>query len=128
MSTESCCDTKSCCDKTKCCAYFLAVLGTFLIVAFLVREMNHRNAPAPVNAARADERAKNLKELRSAEADASTKLAWKDKDKGIVQLPVDRALELAEQEWRNPAEGRALLLKRLEKAMAKLPEKPSQFE
>lgn len=128
MSTESCCDKTSCCEKTKWCALGVAVLGTFLIVGFLVHRMEVTNGPAPVTAARKAERVKNLQEMRNAETAGLENLAWQDKDKGIVHLPVKRALELVGQEWKNPAEGRAILLKRLEKAVAKLPEKPSQFE
>jgi hypothetical protein len=48
-----------------------------------------------------------------------------------VRLPIDTALQLAAQQWRNPAAARAELTARQEKASAELPkapEKPSAFE
>jgi len=44
----------------------------------------------------------HLDELRAWEKDAATSYAWIDQDKGIVQLPIDRAMVLTLQEL-NPA-------------------------
>jgi hypothetical protein len=40
----------------------------------------------------------HLDELRAWEKDAATTYAWIDQDKGIVQLPIDRAMVLTLQE------------------------------
>ena len=111
--------------------YAVAILGALLIVAILVWAMQTYTQPEPLNANRAAERAKALKELRASEADALHNPAWIDKSKGIVRLPIDVAVQMVEQEWKNPAAARADLIKRVEKATAvppKAPEKPSMFE
>jgi hypothetical protein len=54
-----------------------------------------------------------------------------DKDRGIVRLPIETAMQLSETAAKNPAAGRADLMARAEKAAAPLPKaapKPSAFE
>ena len=110
--------------------YFLAAAGALLIVAILVASMN-ANRPPVVNAARASERLKARKELDAAATALLNDYSWVDQGKGIVRLPIAHAMELLQEQWKNPAAGRSNLLARLEKATAqppKAPEKPSQFE
>jgi len=53
-------------------------------------------APAPdEDAARAAERAKAYQELQTENAQKLEKYAWVDKAKGTVQIPIERAMELA---------------------------------
>lgn len=110
----------------------LAVLGACLVFAALVWQMKqHTLPPPPVDAARRLERARALAELRAAEADALQTPAWIDQNKGLVRLPIDVALQLAEREWQNPAQARSNLIARVEKATAQPPpppQKPSEFE
>ncbi|MEP6663569.1 MAG: hypothetical protein ABJC04_07880 [Verrucomicrobiota bacterium] len=126
MKTDSCCA-----EKSRCTAYVLGILGTFLLMAGLVWLMRHYTQPAPLGAERALERIKNLKEMRAADFDAVNNYGWQDQAKGLVRLPVARAMEITLQEWQNPAAARADLIARMEKATApapKAPEKPSPFE
>ena len=114
-------------------AHAIAILGAFLIVAALVWAMHHyTQPPPPLNANRAEERAKALAELRAAEADALDRAGWIDQSKGIVRLPIQDAMKLVEEEWgRDPATARSNLIARVEKATApppKAPEKPNPFE
>ena len=112
-------------------AYALAVIGAFLIVGALVLAMRHYAKIEPLNANRAAERAAALKELRAAEADALTSVAWIDQGKGLVRLPIAEAMKLVEREWQNPAAARAKLIEREEKATyvpPPPPPKPSAFE
>ena len=113
-------------------AYALAVLGAFLIVAFLVFTMRRYAQPPALDANRAAERAKALSELRAAEAQALTTTAWIDKGKGIVRLRIEDAMNIVQREWRgNPAVVRSNLIARAAVAFAvppKPPEKPSEFE
>jgi hypothetical protein len=54
-----------------------------------------------------------------------------DKTKGFVRLPIDRAMELTVEEYKNPAAARTNLVARADKAGApapKPPEAPSKFE
>ena len=50
------------------------------------------------------------------------------KGKGIVRLPVQRAVELTLQEWQNPGAARSNLISRVEKATALPPAKPNPYE
>ena len=113
-------------------AYFITVLGSFLIVALLVWAMRHYTQPPSLGAARAAERAKALAELRAAEAEALDTTGWVDPTKGIVRLRIEDAMKWVEQEWaRNPTAARSNLISRVLKATAPPPrpkEKPSPFE
>ncbi len=118
-------------DSARWAAYAVGILGTFLIVALLVLAMRHYTQPAPVGANRIEERHKFLREQRAGDAKALSEYDWIDKDKGIVRLPVQRALELTLQEWQNPAAARSNLILRVDKATAappKAPEKPNIYE
>ena len=112
-------------------AYFFGILGSFLIVAALAWAIHRYTQPAALGEARAEERRKNLAELRAAEAEALGTTAWIDAGKGLVRLRIEDAMKLVEREWQNPAAARSNLIARVEKATAappKAPEKPSQFE
>jgi len=111
--------------------YVVAVLGTFLIMAALVRVMIHYTRPAPLNTARISERYENLKKLRAEEAKVLNEYDWQDQVKGFVRLPITHAMELIVREYQNPAAARTNLIARVEKATAaptKAPEKPNQYE
>lgn len=88
--------------------------------------------PAPaIDAGRAAERAKDLAEIRATEQTALTTVGWADQSRGIVRLPIAEAMKLAAKEWQNPAQARADLNAREEKATAELPKapaKPNPFE
>ncbi|MDB6125695.1 MAG: hypothetical protein JWQ71_4688 [Pedosphaera sp.] len=122
-------------SKCKCSAavlaYSVAILGAFLIVAGLAWLMYSSTRPAPLGEDRSIARKKALTDLRSANAETLNSYGWQDQAKGIVRLPIDQAMKLAEQKWQNPAAAHLDLSNRVEKATAvppKAPEKPSQFE
>ena len=111
--------------------YLLAVIGALLVMSFTVRQVRKMIEPAPLGVARAAERAKALADTRAADQAALTTYGWQDKDRKIVRIPVDRAVELTLAEWQNPQDGRKKLLEMSAKATAELPkapEKPSAFE
>ena len=119
--------------RSSVCAYSAAIIGSFLIVAGLVWVMLHYTRPEPLGEDRAALRRKNLAELRAANEEVlhNPNFVWQDPAKGIVRMPIDRAMELALEYWKNPAAARSNLIARVEKATAvppKAPEKPSQFE
>ena len=119
------------CWKTKCAVYVVAILGCFLIMVALVKIMQRSTATADLTAARAEERRKNLIEVHAQTDQALKNYVWQDQSKGLIRLPIDRAMEISLQEWQNPASARSNLIARVEKATApapKAPEKPSQFE
>ena len=106
--------------------------GSMLILAaLLVWAMRHYTTPESLTAQRAAERAKNLADLRAAEATALNSYGWVDQGKGVVRLTVDRAVELTVAGGSDWASFRKDLNARVEKATAvppKAPEKPSVFE
>ena len=125
--SSSCCG----CVKPKYIAWFVGIAGTFLLTYGFIQVMRSYTATPDLTAARASERAKNLKELRADENKALTEYAWQNKEKGFVRIPIDQAAKIALVEWQNPKAARAELIKRVQKLNAvppKAPEKPSAFE
>jgi len=86
-------------------AYFIGILGAFLIVLVLVWAMVRYTGPAPLGEARKAERAKALADLRAAETEALNNMAWQDKEKGLVRLRIQDAITLVD-----PWDNRILLL------------------
>ena len=115
-------------DTARATAWVIGVLGTFLIVALLVLAMRHYSQPAPVGIDRVEERYRFLHEQRASDAKALNEYDWQDKGKGIVRLPVQRAVELTVQEWQNPEDARSNLISRVEKATAPPPKAPNPYE
>jgi hypothetical protein len=115
------------------CAYVIATLGTFLIVAVLVRVMVDYTRPAPPTEDRAALRRKNLQDLRNANAEVlnTQNYVWQDQAKGVVRMPIDQAMELSLKLWQDKDAARSNLVARVEKATAappKAPEQPSKYE
>jgi hypothetical protein len=114
--------------------YFLAIAGTFLIVAWLVYAMQRYTRPEPLGTTRAQERRKGLAEVTAANTDALNNYGWVDQGKGIIRMPITNAVQLALKEWRNPAAARSNLVARAEKAaetpppQPKAPETPGKYE
>jgi len=121
-------DSKPCCSSVRFFAYFAAIAGTFLIVGGLAWFVVTTTRPPGVDLVRAELRRKNLAEMRAADKVALETYGWIDATKGLVRLPVDRALELSLVLWQDPAAGRSNLLTRVTKATAKPPEKPNVYE
>ena len=83
--------------------YVVAALGTFLIMAVLVRVMVQYTRPAPLNTARVAERYDHLKKLQAEEAKVLNEYDWQDHAKGIVRLPITNAMALIVREYQQPA-------------------------
>lgn len=98
----------------------VGVLGSLLVVYGLVKAMQYYTRPAPVNAARIEERRNALAEQKAADHAQLTGYGWVDQKRGIVRLPITNAMELTRMEYRDPAAGRTNLLNRLEKATVPL--------
>lgn len=103
--------------------------AAFLIACFLfagfVFWVRHVHSFPAINADQAALRAKDLAEIRAAEAEALKNPGWIDQSRGIVRLPIDVAMKLAAQEWADPAKARADLMAREEKASAPAPKAPA---
>ena len=84
-------------------ATFLAALGAFLVVALLVFAMKYYTRPAPLNAARAEERKKALAEVREAGIKTLNTAEVVDAGKGFIRVKIDTAMEITVKEYQNPA-------------------------
>ncbi|HTV62058.1 MAG TPA: hypothetical protein VMH30_05755 [Verrucomicrobiae bacterium] len=101
------------------------VIATFIFVALIVIVKCSVAVPA-IDADRDAAIAQSLMEIRSNEVVSLDNPGWIDRQRGIVRLPLDTALQIAAREWQNPAQARADLLAREEKATAPLPKQPAQ--
>lgn len=81
-------------------ATLLAVVGGFSIflVILLVAYLPNKAAPAGDGVKTPAERKAALAELRGKEQTTASTYGWVDKDKGVVRLPIERAVELTIQE------------------------------
>jgi len=111
-------------EGIKLTVWATAIAGTFLLMAILVWAMVHYTRPVDLTAARVQERFQFLAEVRAAEAKITSAYSWRDREKGLVILPIERAMELTLQEWHNPEAARSNLLARLEQAMQQPPPPP----
>lgn len=109
-------------------AWFLGTLGSLCVIGFLVWVLNNTTRPADLAAARAVERAQFRAEVEQAAAVLVQNYSWKDKTKGVVNLPIERAMELVAQEWQNPAQARAAMISRVEELTAPPPEPENPYE
>ena len=112
-------------------AFFIGILGSFLIIAALVWAMQRYTQAPPLGEDRVAVRKKALADLRAAEASELDSYGWVDQAKGVVRLPITEAMQLTLRDWQNPAAARTNLIARVEKATAvppAAPAKPSQFE
>ena len=106
------------------------LLASLVFIALVFVVKFSVNVPA-INADRAAERSKALAEIHAAEDAALDHAGWIDQQRGFVRLPIETAIQLAAQNGNHPAQARADLIARAEKAAApapKAPEKPSAFE
>jgi hypothetical protein len=94
----------------------LGIAGVMLIMAGLIWIMYHFTQPGPVDQSRWVERKRNLSEITAQTRDQLENYAWMDRDRGVVRLPIARAVDLTIREWENPSAGRSNLLARLDRA------------
>ena len=107
---------------------FILASGIFIVFAVLVKLFT---TVTPIDNNRALMISQSLSEIRSNEVVSLNSAAWIDHDRSVVRLPIDTAIKLAAQEWQNPAEARADLIARAQKAAAPLPKaapKANPFE
>ncbi len=69
-------------------ALFLAVVA----VTYL------RDLPGRVDASLVEERHRRLAELRASEVETANSYAWIDREKGVIRIPVERAIEITVRE------------------------------
>jgi hypothetical protein len=75
------------------------LFGLFLLVIHYVY-VPHRTAAFPDDGIHtAEQRKKNLAELREKHAKQAASYAWVDQKAGVVQLPISRAMELTVEKY-----------------------------
>lgn len=119
------------CQKTRFGALVVAVLGTFLVMAALVRLMQSYTQSPDSDQVRAGERTLILTEFQAANKPLLENYDWQDQAKGFIRVPIERAKELVLQEWKDPAAARSNLMARAAKEFApppKAPEVKNPFE
>jgi hypothetical protein len=114
------------CGKT--CLTIVVGVATFLIVAFLVKQMVKVTRPAPVGVARATERAVEGAKIRAEGVEKSKSWGLVDQPRGIVRLPVEEAVKLTLDGYKDAAKFKADLAARLEKASAAPPKPKNEYE
>jgi len=86
-------------DPTPKSGFFVtagAVIGGFLIFVLIlvIAYLPNKPAPLPEGTKTPEERAVILRELRAKETAASTSYGWVDQTKGVVRIPIERAMQL----------------------------------
>ena len=76
----------------------LAVSGVVVLLYFL-------NRPEPLNFEIVKERKAKLAEVNAKQHELISKYAWIDKEKGIVQIPIEQSMKLTVEELRNSTFG-----------------------
>jgi len=73
-----------------------AVVGGFLIFVLILVIAYLPNRPAPVSQGTKtpEERVVILREMRAKETAAATTYGWVDQTKGVVRIPIDRAVQV----------------------------------
>ncbi|HEY3761033.1 MAG TPA: hypothetical protein VGN23_04740 [Verrucomicrobiae bacterium] len=106
------------------------IIASFVFLTLVVVVKFTVNVPA-IDADRTGTIANELMMIRSNEVVSLNNPGWVDKQRGIVRLPIDTALQISVEEWQNPAQARADLIARSKRATAPVqaaPAKPSIFE
>ena len=110
----------------KLTVYGIVIAACFLLMFYVVRGMYIKNNPGRVNSARAAERVKARNELREKTTTALLQGGMIDTNKGIVRLPIARAMQLTVEAYQNPEAARSNLVARAQKAAE--PVAPPSFE
>ena len=111
--------------------FVIFITAAFLALPWWIYRERHKTHAQPIGYARAEERAEALENVKTNGAATLETYDWRNKDQGIVRIPIDRAKKLTVQEWQDPAAARKEMLARAAKAFApppKQPEKASQYE
>ena len=111
--------------------YFIIIVAAFLTMA-AVLWLTRDEARAPsVGSERAALRKENLTENTLAAEQLMNSYGVVNAEKGIYQIPIDRAVETMIREWKSPEKALATMAERVDLATAlpaPPPEAPSEFE
>ena len=102
--------------------YGIVIVLSFFILLYATRSMYRDNNPGRVNSARAAERIKARNELRTNTAAALQYGGNIDTNRGLVRIPIARAMQMTVEAYQNPAQARSNLIARAQKAAEPLPQ------
>jgi hypothetical protein len=94
--------------------------GSLVFIVLVVIVKLSLTVPA-IDADRAATISTALFQIRSNEVVSLESPGWIDRSRGIVRLPISTALQVAAQEWQDPAQARADLIARAKRASAPAP-------
>jgi hypothetical protein len=106
------------------------IVGSLVFIVMAIAVRCATTVP-DIDADAGAKRSQTLTQIRATEYTNLTEIGWVDQSRGIVRLPIETAMQVAEQAWRNPGQARADLIAREKKAAAPAPvapAKPSAFE
>jgi hypothetical protein len=107
---------------------FIIVSVIFAVLVVIVKLSVN---PPAIDADRGAIISQALAQIRTNEMASLENAGWVDESRSLVRLPIDLAIQKTEAAWQNPAQARADLIARAEKAAAPAPQvapKPSAFE
>jgi hypothetical protein len=104
----------------------IAFIAASVIFAMLVVAVKLLvNVPA-IDADRGTVISKAFMEMHTNEIASLNNIGWADQPRSIVRLPIETAIQMTERNWQNPAQARADLIARAEKAAAPAPKVASK--
>ena len=111
--------------------FVICITAAFLAMPWLIYRERHKTHAKPIGYERADERSAALENVKANGIATLESYGWRNKNEGIVHIPIERAKELTAKEWQDPTAARKDLLARAAKAFTpppKAPEKKSEYE
>lgn len=103
--------------------YGIAIAALFFAMFYFTRGMYRENNVGRPNAqARAAERIKARNELRKTTSAALNNGGMVDTNKGIVRIPIARAMQMTVEAYQNPDAARSNLIARAQKAAQPAPQ------
>jgi hypothetical protein len=115
-------------DRVKTAAWFCGIAGALGIIGALAWLIVRQGLPPGIDEERAALRRTYLAETQAADREALATYGWVDPTKGIVRLPIERAMALALERGPDAAALRGLLLERNAAATAPPPEEENPYE
>ena len=103
------------------------IFGSLIFIVLVVIVKLSATVPG-IDADRSAAISSALYDIRTNETASLDTPAWIDRSRGIVRLPIATAEQLAAQEWSNPAQARADLIARAQRASAPVKPAANPFE
>jgi hypothetical protein len=96
----------------KLTVYGAVIAACFFVMFYMVRSAYRSYHPQPLNHERALERVKARQDVAGKAFTNLTTAGWVDQAKGIVRLPIDRAMKMTVEAYQNPEAAHSNLVAR----------------